>query len=710
MFFKRIKSLFNRVDIINLLTLFLNLIAALGLYFSLEYNGWAFFNIVFFIVWLWSSAVFANSILSKIFFWPKSYLKPLNFFLSIILLGFTANIFTSWLVFNNLSFLMSLMVTGLALFAWARQFKKIKSQEPAHLGKNEGLWNFSPWWLVVLFIIVASGFTLVILSQTGQYLTSPWQVLPLGYLGWVLAALVIVFSLVFSKNKVWLVLLAIILASFLMHSYLLVYSQGFGGDRWRHLGSEKRILDGLTYQPTLATSDIWYKNIAGLTVPRALMAGPKLSYGFEWSLALMTAKIFHSDIFVVDKYLVLILWSLFLPYLVFVLAWQIKGRSLYALLSSASTLGFYLLQYYGSQTLPISLSLLYFLFFIACLLAYLPKRQNVILAFLLFLLALSYFGYSLAFVILILALIWALALRLKQFKKYLVFSFLSLAIFIMEAVSGFSNLKTSFSLSEIINDAFVKGSFLFFERGHFLPLTIQYWPILSLIISLSLGCIWLINIYKMRREKKETHLFLIGLSLILLINYLLSWVFLDGLHTLARRMNVFMVLIWVFILAYGLANWSKNKTKAILVVVALSLIGVLTYASGPILEASVSSDDTLAMKYVWAGVTYQKQAYCVLADTWPLLALEAYSAKEIVAGNFPSDFNYQQPERVDLLNSFIKNPSRAIINEALKITQAKTCLIVLSYKHLNQEKIRQINSLLGQPKILGQNLVWRYDK
>lgn len=669
-----------------------------------------FFNIIFLVTWLLSSAVFSTLILSKIFFWPKIYLKPLSLFLNIILLGFIANIFTSWLVFNNLSFLISLMATSLTLFVWSWQFKKIKSLELAHLGKNEGFWNFSNWWLAVLLIIVVIGFITIILSQTGQYLTSPWQVLPLSYLGWVLAALIIVLSLIFSKKKVWLILLSIIIASFLIHSYLLVYSQGFGGDKWRHLGSEERILAGLTYQPTLLTDDIWYKKLAGLTVPRALIAGPKISYGFQWSLAMMTAKIFHGDIFIVDKYLVLVLWSLFLPYLIFMLAWQIKDKSLYALLAAASTLIFYLLQYYGSQTLPISLSLLYFIFFISCLLAYLHKRQNIILAFLLFLIALSYFGYSLAFIILILALIWALALRLKQFKKYLVFSFLSLAIFIMEAVSGFSNFKTSFSITEIINDAFVKGSFLFFERGHFLPLTLKYWPILSLIISLAFGYICLINFYKMGREKRETHLFLIGLSLILFINYLLSWFFLDGLHTLVRRMNVFMVLIWVFILSYGVFDWAKTKTKAMLVVATLSLVGVLTYASGPILEASVSSDDSLAMKYVWAEVVYQKQAYCVLADTWPLLALEAYSAKEIVAGNFPSDFNYQQPQRVDLLNSFIKNPSRAIINEALIITQAKDCFIILNYKYLNQKKISQINSLLGQPKIFGQNLIWQYNK
>ncbi|MDO8668767.1 MAG: hypothetical protein Q7K65_00555 [Candidatus Buchananbacteria bacterium] len=693
---------------VNLVILIINLISTAFVYFGLQLGWLISFNIIFFLAWLFSLNIFSALILSKIFSLPKIYLKILSLFLDIVLLGFIANISTSWLVFNNLSFLISLMATSLILFLWSYGLRNIKPLPQTYLGKNEGLWDFKSWLLIVFSVLTSAGFIVIFLVQTSAYLSSPWQVLPFWYALIILILLLFVFSLVFSKKKVWLILTSIIIISFLMHSYLLVYSQGFGGDKWRHLGSENRILSELAYQPTLLANDIWYKNIGGLNLPQALIAGPKISYGFEWSLAVTIAKIFQIDIFILDKYLILILWSLFLPLMAFILALQLKVKNRYALLASALTLIFYILQYYGSQTLPISFSALYFLFLISCFLSYVNNKQSGILLFLIFLTALSYFGYSLAFIILILSLIWSLAVSLKPLKKYLIFFASSLSIFIIELVSDFSSLKSQFSLREIIGAALVRGNFLFFEKGQFLPLALKYWPILSLIISLLLGGVLIASILKMLKEKKPTHLFLVGLGFILIINYLCSWIFLDGLHTLARRMNVFIVLVFIFVLAYGLSCFVSHKNKAVLAVLILSLVGFLTYSSGPILEAAVSGDDTLSMKYVWSQVYGEPKKYCVLANSWPLLALESYSAKEIIAGNFPSDFNYSQPERVNLLADFIKKPSLSLLDEAMIVTGTSSCFIVINYNSLNDVMIYQINNLLGQPKIFGQNLVWRY--
>ena len=92
------------------------------------------------------------------------------------------------------------------------------------------------------------------------------------------------------------------------------------------------------------------------------------------------------------------------------------------------------------------------------------------------------------------------------------------------------------------------------------------------------------------------------------------------------------------------------------------------------------------------------------------MALEAYSAKEVVAGNFKSDFNYQQPERVGLLADFISQPSLDILNEALEATQTKSCFIMVDNDKLSKETIEKINGLLGQPQSFGSNLIWQYKK
>jgi len=332
-----------------------------------------------------------------------------------------------------------------------------------------------------------------------------------------------------------------------------------------------------------------------------------------------------------------------------------------------------------------------------------------VLAFIVFLTALSYFGYSLSFAMLLIAFLWLLAFNLSPIKKYLVFFILSFTIFLGEVLSGFSTFKRNFHIGEILREVFIKGNFLFFDKGSFLPLEIKYWYILSLMVSLIFVFICCYVGFKILRERIKTNVYLISLIFIFFINYLSSWLFLDGLHSLARRMSIFIVLLLIYVLAYWVYIFSNNRLYAVLIIVAMSFIGILTYASGPVLEAAVTEYDTASMKYIWDQIgNDQPSNYCVLANTWSLLALESYSAKEVVAGNFPSDFNYNQDQRVDILKRFIGNPSLSLIDEALDITRTKSCFIVIDYNSLNNSKLNYISNLLGKPNIFGQNLVWQY--
>ena len=692
----------------------LNLFLSALLFASLELDWLAAINIILFLIWLTSSTILANSILVKIFAVPQLFVNILGFFSIIILLGFVANIFTAWLTFNNFFFLLSLIITSLILFLGSQIFSKIAPPKIPDLENGKGSIKVSNWFVFSLFILLITGWVLISSSVTGDYLSNPWQVLPFWYLLVSFLALLIIFTLAFSQRSLILTIIAVMAVSLMIHSYLLVYQEGFGGDRWRHLGSENRILNELTYQPTLLTDNLWQRQIAGFNIPQALIAGPKISYGFEWSLVMIIAKISQLSIFLIDKYLIVILWSVFLPILILTAASEIwpsayaDRRKNYLLLSAVLTLTFYPLQYYGSQTLPISFAALNFLFLISCFLAYLKNPRPQLLILIIFLTILSYFGYSLAFIILVLALIWLFSFRLKPLIQYLILALLSISIFFIELISNFSQLKSSFSLAGILRDLFIGGDFLFFATGRLLPFSINNWPVISLIISLLVGLLVLVSAFKLLKTKQKNHIFLVGLLAILVVNYALSWVFLDGLHSLSRRLNIFIVLLAVLILAWGLANLVNNRKKILITILFLGMISTLTYASGPVLEANVTTADTQAMEFVWQKIKDQPKNYCVLADTWPLLALEAYSAKEVVAGNFASDFNYQQPARVKLLTDFIRQPSLDVLNKALEITQTQSCLVVLNSSKISQELIEKINGLLGQPQTFGSNLIWQY--
>lgn len=695
---------------INSFIIVINLLAAFLIFGSLEFGLSAFVNVILFLIWLATGSVLASSILVKIFSVPRLFINILGVLTVIIGLGFIANIFTAWLAFNNFFFLLSLIITGLILFFWSQIFSKISRPSVPDFKSEANTIKIGNLFIFALLILLIIGWGLIGSATTGDYLISPWQVLSNWYLLVSFLALLIIFALVFSKRSLILTVMAVIAVSLMIHSYLLVYQEGFGGDRWRHLGSANRLLNELTYQPTLLTDNPWQKQIAVFNIPQALIAGPKLSYGFEWSLVVIIAKISQLNIFLIDKYLILILWSIFLPILILVAASELWPKKNYLALAAALTLTFYLLQYYGSQTLPIGLAALYFLFLISCFLAYLNKPKPQILALIIFFTALSYFGYSLAFIILVIALIWLISLRLKPLARYLILALLSISIFLIELISSFSQFKSDFSLAGIFNDLFVKGNFLFFENGLLLPISINNWPIISLIISLGLMALVLVSAIKLLNSKQKANIFLVGLLAILIINYTLSWFFLDGLHTLSRRLNVFMVLLMVLILSWGIINWASSQKKILIIIVFLGLTSVLTYASGPVLEAAVTQDDTKAMKFIWQEIKGQPKNYCVLADTWPLLALEAYSSKEVVAGNFESDFNYQQPDRVKLLADFISQPSSAVLKEALEITQTQSCFVMADSHKIPQETIKKINDLLGQPRAFGNNFIWRYEK
>ena len=692
----------------QVIILLLNLLPTFLLFIGLERNWWSIVSIILFLVWLVSSAVLANSILTKVFSIPQVFIRLLGIFVVIIVLGFITNIFTSWLAFNNFFFLLSLIITDLILFLGSQIFSKVSRLKVPDFESNTPALKVGNLFIFSLFILLIIGWNLIFSSVTGGYLTSPWQVLSIWYLLVSFLALLIIFTLAFSQRSLILTIIAIIAVSLMIHSYLLVYQEGFGGDRWRHLGSANRLLNELTYQPTLLTDNLWQRRIAGLDIPQALIAGPKISYGFEWSLVMIIAKISKLSIFLIDKYLMVVLWSVFLPILILTAASELWPKKNYLLLSAALTLAFYILQYYGSQTLPIGFAALNFLFLISCLLAYLKNPQGPTLALVIFLTLLSYFGYSLAFIILMIALVWLLSFRLKPLIRYLILSWLSITIFLIELISDFSQLKSSFSLADIFSDLFIKGSFLFFATGRLLPWPINNWPVVSLIISWLVGLLVLVSAYKLLKTKQKNHIFLVGLLVILVVNYALVWIFLDGLHTLSRRLNIFIVLLTLLVLAWGLANLVNNKKKILMTIILLSLISSLTYASGPVLEATVTTADVLAMEFIWQAIKDQPENYCVLADTWPLLALEAYSAKEVVAGNFKSDFNYQQPERVKLLADFINCPSLEVLNEALKITRTQSCFVVIDNNKAQKIIIEKISDLLGRPRAYGSNLIWQY--
>jgi hypothetical protein len=149
-----------------------------------------------------------------------------------------------------------------------------------------------------------------------------------------------------------------------------------------------------------------------------------------------------------------------------------------------------------------------------------------------------------------------------------------------------------------------------------------------------------------------------------------------------------------------------TKSVACGAIIVLSFAMSISYSLGPDTRA-VSMDEFNAMEYVWY---VEKESLatppCVIADTFPLLALEGISSKYIIGGGFPINQYFAQPEREALLQEMLKNPREEIWRQALDITKTNTCWLVVHTKDFHS------NSFFNQHQLdvveFGSVLAWKY--
>jgi hypothetical protein len=685
------------------------LLAVVLLFVSWQLDWLGFLRPLFFLVWLGLSAVLAQSIWQKIFDIEKSLAFIISVFASLLMFGLFGNLFVSWLVFGDLEIcLIMILITIFCYLSPSRYGCQTEPSNHLDISRNDGRKNF--WFYYAAFgaaIIIA--WLIIYLSQTGSYLISPWSVLGIGFLVAVFFAGVAVFFLVISGDKFVRSLILIVLLSLCAHSYLLVYQSGFGGDHWRHLGSEYRLLN--YSQPFMQSSlDGWNRQqeVLGIDLPKNLVNASQLSYGFSWFFSASASRISGVDVFYLDKFLGLIFWSLFLPFIFVVVARQIGVNQKFCLLAASLPLAFYPLQYYGSQTLAVGYGALNFLFLLALWLSYYRRPDKKTAILILIFSVLAYFNYSLVLLLALFLAVLFSALRWQKFTK-VGLAFLGVILFALEVFFGFGHLKLLLVREVVVN--LIKNNILYFNTGHFLPRDFSLAPFVYLLLAAIFWCLIIIFIYRALKGQNLPLKFLSWLSILFLTNYIFSSIFLVGTKIISGRLNVFLAMILVLIFAWGLnIFFSSLKSDKFLLPLAiiLSLILVLTYASGPVLNAAVTSDDVAAARYLTQTMAGDFSHYCVLADTWPLLAVEAFSYREIAAGNFPIYTNHQQPERVDLFSKIKNQPTSEVLLEAKNISGQKNCFLLLNKKQTVTEVIGWLQDNLGAPKIFGDNLIWQF--
>lgn len=568
---------------------------------------------LFFIIWLALGSCLAKQVADRL--WPLGRINwAPALFLPLFLLALLANVFTAWLALTDWAIVAAAVLSLSAIvglwLAWRRQpiLPRVVDESGSAIA----------WWLwLVVYLALLLGYYLIKVSATGQALSSPWQVLPIGF---ILAAAILLAAAVYaiiSDKKIGQTLMLIVAASLLLHSYLLVYSNGFGGDRFRHLASEERILAGREYQPTLLADQLWLVQLGPLALPQALIDSAKLSYGSQWSLEVIASKLTGIATFEINRYLLPLLWSVFLPLIVFVAAWLIRSDKKFAAWSALLAGGLYLLQYYGAQGLPASYGLLWLAFFCLWPLSYLKHRDRRLLVVSLVFLALMYFSYSLAFIGAALFLLLIAAAFYRGQWSYWA-SLLGVAALV--ALDYVSSPQLAFSVRRFY-DAFIQANLFYF----FSSATNYLWLNLGLIAATAILIVlvsYLAVFNKINPALKAMALWF----LTLFAGYYLAWSCLLGEHSLARRLTLFACLPLVFLLADLIRRLSDYHSRWLIGGVCVAAI-LFIYCSGPTLAINITDSDLARARELWPQIKNQPAA-CVKEPLAVILALEYVSAKE----------------------------------------------------------------------------------
>ena len=454
------KQLINKIkqDKYYIFTL-VSLLAVIFWYLNFKWWSSSFIYFICFITFFFINSLWLGKLLNR-----RGFEKELQFicgvFCLLFLIGFGMAVPIVVYKVTPACLLVWLLFLTLGISFWA----KTRKQEPESISLEEEIKTgeatikFKKIVYFIWVIVFVFALFLLFYARTGEYIRSPWTVIhPLYIYAW-LSLIIFLGLLAFSKIRLKYFLLILVLTSLLSHAYLLIpYQAGFGGDKWRHIGAEKLLMQGKIYEPVLFGDNVSYTQLGPLNIPEVLVAGNKTSYANMWGLTIALSWLTGIDIFYLDLILGFLLFSIFLPFLLLKFGLFFSRKKEFLFLFLLMPFCFYPFQAYGSITVPMTFGFLLFLFSLIFINKYLTQENHSfkLLLALIFLIPFLYFSYLVYLVlflqILVLAiLIKNIKLNKKVFIPVLILFFLILLIFIpaLETYNNYSWLKTETPLKE----------------------------------------------------------------------------------------------------------------------------------------------------------------------------------------------------------------------------------------------------------------------
>lgn len=691
-----------------------------------------FFNInslhTSFLGWL-LLAIYFIFIASATHFWLYKFfnfsekawrIKILSAFLILALLGWGGGIVILFSKLTALNIAIVFLVVGLLNIGLKYLAILAKKQEGLIEKPEQQILEESPHpkvGVLVYLILVIVGFYLLWQSRTGEAVLSPWQIIDHNYFYVFLSATVLLGFLIFTHLRAKTLLFLLVVHALLLHAYLpLTHNLLYGADQWRHMANESLIVN-----EEVLVNNNW--SDSNLSWAQKLNFS-EFSYVQSWSLAAIFDRLCGVDLLKFNRWFIPIVWSIVFTILLFELGrtwgWGKKESLFFA------WLGFlpYTLQVSGSFTLPVNFGFLLWLFFILLMFkrTTTPRFEQIIILLILGILAI--FGYLLFFILFWLSLMIIEIFNstsISKFSRRIVFLILmiisAVAIPILELVSNYSSINRNINWLSQVKQLVGNWSGFYLASGprpHDIPvgnIVFNQTPTYAFVINwftewrwwivVFMGIILVVSLigwFRSWRAKKTSEIWLGIMAFGLSFAYIISRYFLSGENILARRLDVVLAFLLISILMVALNQvgmqaeknvgswwqyWQNNIQEKIskfgpiilpIVIIVFSVAIAVSYSLGPDTRA-VSVNEYSAMNYIWQSEKNQTD-HCVLADTYPLLALETISQKNIVGGGFPINQYFGQPERESYFKTVVENHDINVVGLAMFATKTNNCWLV----------------------------------
>jgi hypothetical protein len=210
-------------------------------------------------------------------------------------------------------------------------------------------------------------------------------------------------------------------------------------------------------------------------------------------------------------------------------------------------------------------------------------------------------------------------------------------------------------------------------------LTVWRWWIVGFMILILVG--FIAGAVKMVKSSKPCDRWLGIVGIGVWLSYIVGRYFLSGDQILSRRLDAVIAFVGILFVFKAIEKvFDRNQFVSILIIVIGAAAITASYSLGPVSRA-VSVAEYGAAERVWAEINNDDH-YCVVADTYELLALEAVSKKKVIGGGFPIDKNFGQSEMIKIYEEIIFSDIYGLDltnyrSRALSLTGADKCYLII---------------------------------